>query len=1829
MRTITKKTAAVFTIGLVLAAVFFGCKNPLVSVIEEDVAVAVTPPRVSSVFPEIGSADVAVTTNYISIEFTKPIAVSTVSSSSIIIADSAGVKLAGNWSVNDKTVTFTPNGSLSYSETYTITITSALLDTDANALTESYSWSFNTGIAPDTSMPVIGSVVINNTDLWSNALSVSITIDASDNYDTATTTSVAQMNINESGWQPYSTTAAYTLPAGEGLRSISVRVKDGSGNESETVSDTINIDTTAPAIGYFHINDGKSATNTTLVSLDIGGLDDGSGSDEFRYKTLNSDWTAWAALTEGSASLSDIVLAIALGSTESFEAEIRDLAGNVSIIDTAYITYENIPPAVTLKHPDGQDADDYPINGGLVWAEFNEEIDTDTITPGSFYILSGTSPLSDTSIVISEDKKTVQLVGFALSKNSDYTVIIEDTVSDVAGNTLSEGTGDYSWTFHAGSAIDATPPDGTIVLDETQPTHFSPRVTSNQNLTFDVSASDDYNTVDGMMIWGNSDGSVDPDTGSPYARFEQDAEWLEYSTTKNWILPADEGFYSIHYKFMDVPQNQMPDNKSLEIALDTSDPMINEVSIIDYTGADIDDNGTPNDPADDVITTKYTNNPNREVTFVVDAEDAISGINEMWVSTDGVIDTEPSADWTPIQTITLPAGDGLKEVLIGVRDYVGRPAAAPVSASEQIILDLTPPEVSFTSTDYIQTNDAATQTGSFTDVNGVVSYLWEQDGGSDEISFDDVTAENPEVTASVDGEFKLRVTIEDPAGNSTFGVVDFIKDTLAPTGTITIADIAYSTTNQPEWDWSGSSVSDFDYYRISMNDDAFGSYVDRTETSYFPEAALSEGSNTIYIKAMDYAENGTATANTTVFVDTAAPVFTNSGTLIETNGASEVILTAAVTDPNGANGSGIADITWTKDSGTGTVTFTEDGDSDIKTIAVDVPGDENDTYTIECKVTDTAGNIKYGNYILVWDTTAPATPTVDAPSHTPNLQPSWSWTTGGGGSGNYRYKLERSTEASPAAFTEIKGWTAIADTNYELEGAYSLDHTNVKMSLQEYDDAGNISAAQTATIWLDSTFTSPPNITRDGAYLRNGESGAVSVTWSWTTGLPPSGGNTYRYKLDDPDLSSGTSSGSSDTFVFANDGTDTVHTLYVEQYNDGATAWTNNPGSSTVRVDTADPNAPTITTRPADPTNDVTPTWYWSSGGSADATNYYRYRINSGGWTYTYSTGATPSLSTEGAYTFEIQQQDVAGNWSSSSSDSYTLDRTPPVLDGIQIDSNASYTGDLNVTISVTGYSGSPNRMYIWDSEANSGLLTGITSRAWTLPDSDDGNKYVYCRLYDAAGNYSSYKYDYIYLDRTPPTINSFSINGGDTSTNSTSVTLNSSVSDTSGIQYMRIKNGAGSFSGWYSYSTARSWNMSSGAGAKKVSVEYRDYAGNTTAATITEDEIFYGAPSLKYATKGNNADGNIGVYVNTYGNETSGENRYEIRYAWTTTGSKYLKSWATTTDFEYTGMQLGKPYYFFVHVYNTAVGAYSDYSLHQVGFSSNVTVVYDAADTTDTANANTMKTLIEDRHGTVNSSVSWVTGTWPYSSDNTSSAPWVTLLPETEVSSSWYSSDERYIIHGDPVIVTAGTSVYLNTNKTRNIMHRSNYGGVASPDTLTDANSGVDSGGGIIAMGSTGAELIDKIRYIMSTYSYTDQAPTEIGGDYSDYYSTSPDYVYQWTTGEGFLAYNPITRKFYTVYRTPWSYPLTSSYFAGGTAPTHNAQIQITYQDLTRKSVERPTDTNPPGGFLYARDPADIHHYTVARQGRFLQYGFNGFTDRYYTGMVFYMNILGRMDDF
>jgi hypothetical protein len=483
---------------------------------------------------------------------------------------------------------------------------------------------------------------------------------------------------------------------------------------------------------------------------------------------------------------------------------------------------------------------------------------------------------------------------------------------------------------------------------------------------------------------------------------------------------------------------------------------------------------------------------------------------------------------------------------------------------------------------------------------------------------------------------------------------------------------------------------------------------------------------------------------------------------------------------------------------------------------------------------------------------------------------------------------------------------------------------------------------------------------------------------------------------------------------------------------------------------------------------------------------------------------------------------------------------------------------------------------------------TKAASFPFALPD-PDGPKTIYYQLVDTLGN-TTPGYDgagshplsaTVTLDRVAPTVSGFSIENGATYAATTTVTLYNNVTDATSPIEMHFLNTNGSWSAWEDYSATKTWALSA-VGTRQVSAEFRDKAGNVSL-TVLSDAIIAGAPSL-YILMNYHGYAPVGqIYASwSVGTPDVGTDTYYLSWRnhpsggwvqWTNTTATSLAFGSATEMILDFAVQIGNsdPS---VGAFNTSTAPYSNV---RPGFTSDVVVVYNDADPTDTALASTI-------YGVLKNVGPWFTGSSYY---GTFPSWTVTLIPQSFISTT-YNSYNR--IFGYPVIVTPGITAWESANWVRNI---------------------ATNGKGLLAMGEGGARMLDVISGNFSRWFKLGQPPANIGYKNSIPVSAH-NYIYSRTLGN-----------------TVWSNPIYYS-----TIYPDKTYYYITSVAVARLAVYRADGTAPPGGWLYAAEPVGSPpapsdtSFTVVQQDRFLQFGFYGLPNRVYYAYPWFVNLVYRMGE-
>ena len=197
----------------------------------------------------------------------------------------------------------------------------------------------------DTSPPV-GSISINDQAAYTITNMVTLTLSATD-----TASGVDQVRFNDGGqwdaipWETFSSTKVWTLPSGDGTKTVQYQIRDNTGHISQVYSDTIIFDTSPPT-GSITINDEATYATTNMVTLALSATDSTSGIAERWFSNDNITWMNWETYSASKA------WTFTTGDgTRTVYVQVRDNAGLVSTIYSDEIVLDTTPPTVSISSP--------------------------------------------------------------------------------------------------------------------------------------------------------------------------------------------------------------------------------------------------------------------------------------------------------------------------------------------------------------------------------------------------------------------------------------------------------------------------------------------------------------------------------------------------------------------------------------------------------------------------------------------------------------------------------------------------------------------------------------------------------------------------------------------------------------------------------------------------------------------------------------------------------------------------------------------------------------------------------------------------------------------------------------------------------------------------------------------------------------------------------------------------------------------------------------------------------------------------------------------------------------------------------------------------------------------------------------------------------------------------------------------------------------------------------------------------------------------------------------------------------------------------------------
>ncbi len=180
--------------------------------------------------------------------------------------------------------------------------------------------------------PMTGSIVINGNRSATNNPVVTLTL----TWAGGDGTGVVRMRFSNDGstwtaWQSLQAAPSYTLPSGDGHKTVRVQYIDKMNNKSAVFSDYILLDTTLPT-GSIIINNGAATTTTQSVTLGLTWADSGALVSRMRFSDDGAHWTAWTPPTATRA----YTLPAGLGN-HTVRVQYLDGANNYSLVYNDYI----------------------------------------------------------------------------------------------------------------------------------------------------------------------------------------------------------------------------------------------------------------------------------------------------------------------------------------------------------------------------------------------------------------------------------------------------------------------------------------------------------------------------------------------------------------------------------------------------------------------------------------------------------------------------------------------------------------------------------------------------------------------------------------------------------------------------------------------------------------------------------------------------------------------------------------------------------------------------------------------------------------------------------------------------------------------------------------------------------------------------------------------------------------------------------------------------------------------------------------------------------------------------------------------------------------------------------------------------------------------------------------------------------------------------------------------------------------------------------------------------------------------------------------------------
>ncbi len=1370
------------------------------------------------------------------------------------------------------------NWSISFGSSFTDGAINLVVKALDNAFNEQ-TVTTNLTLTLDTTAPASNSVSISKTNGFSNDVTPTLTLSSSD-----TTTSVAFMRFSCSQTGPYTSNFSFTTTSSQldlssnqfgcnsvdGLKTIFAIFEDELQNSSTAVSDSFTLDLTSPTSSISLTND--SNLNASKFPLSVSGTaSDGAGAGVQLVQLSTNNEATFSNVT-GTNNWNTVINSLTEG-TYIFVSKATDNLGQVE----TPLSNKKLTVKVDLTLPTA------PEPGSINLALAG----TTKLNAGNFpFTLTGATSDAFTGV------KEV----YVSLDNAAFTLVTGTTSWSKTISLPADGSHNVRVLASDFADNNAIVVDRNFIVDTTPPTNNSISISGGANFTnaqkpsLTLASSDALGTVTQMQFSCNGTSFT---SNVAFASSHSDFNILDSTVG----CTSSDGNKTVFVKFTDDLGN---------ISTAVSDGIFFD--------------STPGLPGISLFPPEDYNAGISFFPFTLTgtASDAGSGVKQVWVSDNNGLTfnlASGTGDWNyVINSLT----EGAKEIQAKVTDNLDQNSQP---SSRRITVDLTRPSstisfptnnAKYSSTSFFASTVSGTSSDAFT---GAKKVLYSLNGAQFQNASGTTSWSIPSLTP-IEGLNNLKVTGIDFADNDQLVLTDvnFVFDTIAPTGSIVVADGNAFTKNQkPSLALTASdATTSVQFMKFSCNDIAYTNNI-AFATTYSDFNLLdsafgcnsSDGNKSVFVKFLDEVGNESTAVSDEVFYDSTAPTAGISASNVDANiGVNSFPYTFAfdASDPN--NGSGLLRAQLSLDNG---LTFVDANNISVPIVSFIFNSITAGDHAVILRLTDNLANTADNTFTVVHVDLTPPTSTVTVPVSDANFnQFSLITFSGTAADNNVGVKKVFVSLDSGVTFRDANGstnWSYTFNPDALQEGFYTL-----KVKAQDFAD-NNQSITTDVNYRLD--FIAPTNLDLNiegGANFTRKQKPALSLrAEDSVTGI-----NFMQFSCNNVNYSSNVAYATTHsdfnildpaTGCTTADGNRTVYAKFTDYVGFSSTV------SKNIFFDSTAPQINAVgATPPGGYGLNAFPFNYpINSSDSGSGLNKVQFKLDSGNFVDGNQVTANDwnflvfDLS-EGTHDLYVKVIDnLDNNFVEFLGGVFQVDKTRPT----SIISSPLNNADLNarnfpLTVSGTAADNNSGVSKIWyslDEGVSFNLATGTTS--WNFIVSNpltDGNHNLIIKAQDAADNNQlSLTSINVRVDSTSPTNADVNIESNALYTNKQKPSLSLNASDaTTGVQFMKFScSASGPFTSRIAFNSTHSdfnivdplFGCSTIDGNRTVFVAFEDLVDNNAIASET---IFF------------DSTGANAVLVNPISDFNAGNNSFPLTVSGTAsdgTGSGVQKVWVSTNN--------------------------------------------------------------------------------------------------------------------------------------------------------------------------------------------------------------------------------------------------------------------------------------------------------------------------------------------